>query len=274
MREYKSFLKTVTAAEGDRCKYPTRLDTYGCGCLHDCSYCYAKSLLDFRGLWHPDDPSVADIKKIQRKLDKIPAGTILRLGGMTDCLQECEKDYRVTRQTIELLNERRIGYLIVTKSDLILEYKDIMDKDLAHIQITVTSMDPHAWEKAVHPQKRIAAIKKLQKMGFDVAIRLSPLMDEYMDYDQLNSLGIEKAVVEFLRVNTWIKRWLPADLSKHTLKAGGYLHLPLEEKIKILEKIKIKSITVCEDVPEHYRYWQENVNPNKADCCNLEVKEG
>lgn len=274
MREYKSFFKTVTAAEGDRCKYPTRLDTYGCGCLHDCSYCYAKSLLDFRGLWHPDDPSVADIKKIQRKLDKIPAGTILRLGGMTDCLQECEKDYRVTRQTIELLNDRRIGYLIVTKSDLILEYKDIMDKDLAHIQITVTSMDPHAWEKAVHPQKRIAAIKQLQEMGFDVAIRLSPLMDEYMDYDQLNSLGIEKAVVEFLRVNTWIKRWLPADLSKHTLKAGGYLHLPLEEKIKILEKIKIKSITVCEDVPEHYRYWQERVNPNRADCCNLEVKEG
>lgn len=273
MREYKSFLKTVTAAEGDRCKYPTRLDTYGCGCLHDCAYCYAKSLLDFRGLWHPDDPSVADIKKIRRKLDKIPAGTILRLGGMTDCLQRCEQEHRVTRQTIELLNERRIGYLIVTKSDLILEYKNFLDKELAHIQITVTSMQPQDWEKAAHPQKRIAAIKELQKMGFDVAIRLSPLMDEYMDYEQLNSLGIEKAVVEFLRVNTWIKRWLPADFSKHTLKAGGYLHLPLEEKIRILEKIKIKSITVCEDVPEHYRYWQENINPNKADCCNLEVKE-
>lgn len=69
MREFKSFYKTVTAAEGDRCKYPTRLDVYGCGCQHDCSYCYAKSLLDFRGLWHPDDPSIADIDKIRRKLD-------------------------------------------------------------------------------------------------------------------------------------------------------------------------------------------------------------
>lgn len=273
VREYKSYLKTVTAAEGDRCKYPTRLDTYGCGCIHDCSYCYAKSLLDFRGLWHPDDPSVADIKKIERTLKKIPAGTILRLGGMTDCFQECERTHRVTRKTIELLNERRIGYLIVTKSDLILEYKDILDKDLAHIQITVTSMDPHEWEKAVHPMRRVAAIKQLQEMGFDVSIRLSPLIDEYMDYDKLNSLGIEKAVVEFLRVNTWIRRWLPANLEKHTLKSGGYLHLPLEEKIKMLEKIKIKSITVCEDVPEHYTYWQEHINPNKEDCCNLEVKE-
>lgn len=269
MKEFKSFYKTVTAAEGDRCSYNTRLDTYGCGCAHDCSYCYAKSLLDFRGLWRPDEPSVADINKIRRKLDKVPAGTILRLGGMTDVLQPCEKEYRVTYETLKLLNERRIGYLIVTKSDLILEYLDVLDKELAHIQITVTSTEPVRFEKAVSPERRIRAIKELQALGYDVAIRLSPLIEEYMDFDKLNGLGIEKAVVEFLRANTWIKKWMPADFSKHTLKSGGYLHLPLEEKIRILEKIEIPSITVCEDVPEHYEYWREHINPNKADCCNL-----
>jgi len=84
-KRYGSFYKDVKGGEGDRCKYPTRLDTYGCGCAHDCRYCYAKSLLDFRGNWHPDDPSVAPIDSIKRKLDKIESGTILRLGGMTDC---------------------------------------------------------------------------------------------------------------------------------------------------------------------------------------------
>lgn len=269
MKEFKSFFKTVTAAEGNRCKYNTRLDAYGCGCAHDCSYCYAKSLLDFRGLWHPEDPSVADINKIRRKLDKVEPGTILRLGGMTDCFQPCEDKYRVTYEVIKLLNERRIGYLIVTKSDLILKYLDVLDKDLAHIQITVTSMHPVGYEKAVSPERRIAAIKELQSLGYDVAIRLSPLIEEQMDFDKLNSLDIEKAVVEFLRVNTWIKRWLPADFSKHIIKSGGYLHLPLMEKIRIIEKIKIPEVTVCEDVPEHYEYWQKNINPNKADCCNL-----
>ena len=80
IKEFKSFYKTVEGNEGSKCKYPTRLDAYGCGCQHDCKYCYAKSLLDFRNLWNPNDPSVADINKIERKIKKLPKGTILRLG--------------------------------------------------------------------------------------------------------------------------------------------------------------------------------------------------
>ena len=135
MKEFKSFYKEVKGNEGDKCHYNTRLDTYGCGCQHDCSYCYAKSLLNFRGLWNEKEPSVADIKKIERKIAKIPKGSIIRLGGMTDCLQPCEKQLMVTKGTIELLNKYGIGYLIVTKSDLICDYMNILDKDLAHIQI-------------------------------------------------------------------------------------------------------------------------------------------
>ncbi len=66
--EFKSFFKTVGSGEGDRCSYPTRLDTYGRGCQHNCSYCYAKSLLSFRGLWDSKHPAVADIDKIERYL--------------------------------------------------------------------------------------------------------------------------------------------------------------------------------------------------------------
>lgn len=60
--EFKSFFKTVSGNEGSKCHYPTRLDTYGCGCQHDCKYCYAKSLLDFRHNWHADSPKIADIE--------------------------------------------------------------------------------------------------------------------------------------------------------------------------------------------------------------------
>lgn len=49
-QEFKSFYKTVKGNEGTKCKYPTRLDLYGRGCSHNCSYCYARSLLDFRGM--------------------------------------------------------------------------------------------------------------------------------------------------------------------------------------------------------------------------------
>ena len=276
MAEFKSFYKEVASGEGQRCHYATRLDTYGCGCAHDCSYCYAKSLLDFRKMWNPMCPSVADIRKIERRLDKVEKGSVLRLGGMTDCFQECERTHGVTLKTIEAMNERGIGYLIVTKSDLVADdkYIEVMDKDLAHIQITVTCLDDDfyfdkKYEKAPAPSKRVGAIKKLQDNGFDVAIRLSPLMEEYMDFDKLNGLGIEKGVVEFLRVNHWIRQWFDVDYSKYTVKEGGYNHLPLEEKIRVIKKIEGMELTVCEDVTSHYNYWKFHFNPNKDDCCNL-----
>lgn len=274
--EYKSFYKTVGGGEGSKCYYPTRLDTYGRGCQHNCKYCYAKSLLSFRKLWNAYDPAVADIQKIERVVKKIPKGTVVRLGGMTDCFQPLEKDVRNTYKTIELLNRYGIEYLIVTKSAMVAdpEYMELMDKRLAHIQITVTCLDDELYkrldyENADLPSKRIEAIKRLQEADYDVSMRLSPIIEEYIDFDKLNELGIQKCVVEFLRVNTWIKKWFKLDYSKWTLTEGGYNHLPLEEKTRVIEKIKIPTITVCEDYTSHYEHWKKYFNPNPDDCCNL-----
>lgn len=278
MKSFSLFYKEVQGNEGDKCKYSTRLDTYGCGCQHDCKYCYAKSLLDFRNLWNPQKPVVGNMKQIRNAITKIKKSgvEIVRLGGMTDCFQPLELQYRATYQTIRMLNKYKIGYLIVTKSHLVAndEYLKIYDKDLAHFQITTTCLDDDLYkkldyEKASLPSMRIAAIKKLQDNGFDVAIRLSPLIEDFIDFNKLNNLGIEKAQVEFLRVNHWIKKWFDVDYSKFKIKQNGYEHLPLEEKKRIISKIKIPNISVCEDETEAYEYWKNNFNPNKEDCCNL-----
>ena len=237
-------------------------------------------MLDFRGLWNPLNPRVADINKIERQINKIQPGTVVRLGGMTDCFQVFENAYRVTYKTIQLLNKRRIHYLIVTKSDMIASerYIEILDKELAHIQISITSTDDETafrYEKAPSTSRRIAAIEKLNMLGFDIQLRLSPFIPELIDFNILNSIKCDKILVEFLRVNTFIKRWFKEiDFSNYTLKQSNYLHLPLEEKIKQLEKITgFKELTVCEDVTEHYNYWRNNINPNKDDCCNLKFIE-
>ena len=279
MKEFKSFYKTVGGNEGGKCNYPTRLDTYGCGCQHDCSYCYAKSLLDFRKFWNPLEPAVADIEKIRKVVKKIKKGSIIRLGGMTDCFQPLEKIHRVTYETIKALNEYRIGYLIVTKSDLVAsdEYMAILDKKLAHIQITVTTTDDElskTYEKAVVPSRRIWAIERLQENGFDVALRLSPFIPQYVDFDRLNKVKCDKIVIEFLRVNPWIRKWFNIDFSEYVVKQSGYNHLPLEKKQEYLKKITgFKEMSVCEDVTDHYNYWKGNFNHNPNDCCNLRVVE-
>lgn len=279
--EFKSFYKKPAGNnESSKCKYLTRLDTFGCGCSHNCDYCYAKSLLDFRGLWNPLNPRVADINKIEKQINKIAPGSVVRLGGMTDCFQVFENAYRVTYKTIQLLNKRKIHYLIVTKSDMVAsnQYLEILDKELAHIQISITSTSDEVafrYEKAPSTSRRIAAIEKLDDLGYDVQLRLSPFIPELIDFDKLNSIRCNKILVEFLRVNTFIKRWFKEiDFSKYTLKQSNYLHLPLEEKVQQIEKIKnFKELTVCEDVTEHYNYWRNNVNPNKEDCCNLYIEQ-
>lgn len=278
MEEFKSFYKEVDSRKFNTwCVYNKRLDTYGKGCQHDCSYCYAKSLLNFRGLWNAQTPSVADIDKIEKQISKLPQGTIVRMGGMTDCLQPCELDYKVTYDTINILNRYNIGYLIVTKSHIIAddEYMDILRKDLAHIQVTITFTDDEQctkYEKASPPSLRIAAVEKLYKAGFDVSVRLSPFIPQFVDTDKINAIECDKILIEFLKVNPWVKKWLDIDYSEYSLKYGGYEHLPLDRKIELVNKITgFKQISVGEYVKEHYEYFRENVNYNKDDCCNLTI---
>lgn len=277
-KEFKSFYKEVKGNEGGKCHYPTRLDTYGCGCQHDCSYCYAKSLLNFRNLWDFQNPAVADIEKIRKKIAKLPDGMpAIRLGGMTDCFQPLELECRTTFSTIEALNEKKQPYLIVTKSDIVAydEYLDLMDTELAHIQVTITCFDDDlyhrlAYEKAVPPSKRIEAVERLYDRGFDVQVRLSPFIPEFVDYDKLAQIRCDKLIVEFLRVNTWIRKWFDIDFTPYTVKHGGYNHLPLEMKKELISKISgFKEISVCEDEDTAYVYWNNHFNPNPDDCCNL-----
>lgn len=283
-KEFKSFFKNVGGNEGSKCHYPVRLDTYGCGCSHDCKYCYAKSLLNFRKLWNPTSPAIADIVKIRKQIDKIASGKYgkikaIRLGGMTDCFQPIEATNHVTFETLKYLNEKRVPYLIVTKSDLVAtdEYMGILDKDLAHIQITVTTTDDDlslSYEKAVVPSRRIKAIEKLQENGFDVALRLSPYIPEFVDLSVLNNIKCDKIQVEFLRVNCWIKKWFDIDYTSYTVKQSGYLHRTLEDKKELIKGITgFKFISVCEDETEAYEYWKNHFNPNPDDCCNLRTVE-
>ena len=282
--EFKSFFKNVGGNEGSKCNYPARLDTYGCGCSHDCKYCYAKSLLDFRKFWNPKDPKVADIGKIEKQIKKIADGKCgniraIRLGGMTDCFQPIEEKHHVTYETLKLLKKYKVHYLIVTKSDLVAsdEYMKVLDKELAHIQITVTTTDDDlsmTYEKAVPPSRRIAAIEKLQAAGFDVALRLSPFIPEFVDMGILNKVKCDKIQVEFLRVNSWIKKWFDIDYTPYTVKQSGYLHRTLEDKREHMKWIwGFKEVSVCEDESEAYEFWKKNVNHNPDDCCNLRINK-
>lgn len=260
------------------CQYTKRLDTYGCGCQHDCKYCYAKTLLEFRGLWNTKEPRSANLLDIKNSIKRLNSGDIVRMGGMTDCFQPTELKNRITYNTIKILNQFKIHYLIVTKSDLAAsdEYIAIYDKNLAHFQISITSTDDKkslTYEKATVPSKRIKSIEKLYKLGFDVSVRLSPFIYQNIDVSVINSVKCDKILIEFLKVNHWVKKFFDIDYSEYTLKYGGFNHLQLQMKIELVNKITgFNQISVGEYIYDHHLYFSENVNYNKNDCCNLNFK--
>ncbi len=279
MNSYKSFFKTVGGGEGDKCYYPTRLDTYGKGCYYDCKYCYSKQLLDFRGYWHPEDVSVAPLRDIANVVSrKLNAGDVVRVGGMTDCLQPIEGIYRNTYKTIRYLNRKKVHYLIVTKSNILCndDYIDMMDKKLAHIQISVPSTDDNVLSKTDNAPSfsvRRETIEKLYDKGFDVSLRLSPFLFDTCDYDLINDITVDKCLVEFLRIKPSMFELMGdfINVGDYVVKEGGYRHLSLDKKLQELAHLDFKELTVCDDVQEHYDYFRENINYNADDCCNLSL---
>ena len=286
-QRFESFFNNVEGNEGSVCNYAVRLDPYGCGCQHNCGYCYARSLLAFRGLWNPQLPAIADIRKIRQLIaTKLMPGDVVRLGGMTDCFQPIEKGRRLTYRTIQMLNQRGVHYLIVTKASLVASepYLDVMDRRLAHIQVSITTTDADLSRRiepgAPVPDERLAAAERLQAEGFDVALRLSPFIPEFikmgkLDAQRINAVKCDKMLIEFLRVSHWIERWLApyVDLSGYSLAFHGYKHLPFEKKIDAVKAFEgHHEITVCDWEEKYLDFWKKQYNPNPNDCCNLKLK--
>ena len=280
MKEFGSFYKSTKNRKYNTwCKYTNRLDTYGCGCQHNCHYCYAKSLLSFRDKFNIKTPSVAKLYKIKHLIMSLPRYEVVRMGGMTDCFQPIEKEQRLTYKTIQLLNYYKISYLIVTKSDLVAsdKYIEIYDKDLAHFQISISSTDDSIcskYEGAPVTSKRIQAIEKLYRLGFDVSVRLSPFLYQWCDMKVINNIKCNKILIEFLKVNHWTRKQFDYDYSEHTLKYGGHDNLELKKKIELVNLVTgFEQVSVGELVKDHHHYFMNHVNYNKDDCCNLNKRD-
>ena len=247
-REFKSFIRVPGGGEISRCFYPFKLDTYGRGCCNNCHYCYARSVLHFRQLWSSDRPAVANYRRIKKVFndvfirkhttdmsyllnDRIP----IRLGGMTDCFSDIEKERKVSLRTLKFLKGFDYPALILTKNKLIAspEYMEAMDPGLDYVQFSITTpYDDIAKlyeEGASTTSERLAAIETLTRNGFYVAARINPFFPIYPDgyytgkrkyegdplryfdwslIDMLADAGCKTVIGGFLRLSTWNIGWI------------------------------------------------------------------
>ncbi|WP_223305937.1 PA0069 family radical SAM protein [Massilia sp. NR 4-1] len=161
------------------------------GCEHGCIYCFARPSHSYLGL----SPGL-DFES--RLFAKVNAPELLRgelakpsyvvdpiaLGVNTDAYQPCERDYKLTRRVLEVLQECEHPVGLITKSALIERDIDILgamaQKNLAAASVTITTLDPKIARtlepRAAAPARRLRTIKTLSEAGIPVGVSIAPII--------------------------------------------------------------------------------------------------
>lgn len=183
-----------------QCLYAFEIDTYGRGCFHNCTYCYAKAELTVHGYWNNPAPMPVNINEIRKIFytvfetsksskwrsimeKKIP----LRIGCMSDSFMWIDAKYKLTQELLKILNFYQYPYTVITRSDLVAhdQYISLIDKNLGSVQISMSSInDP--LNKLLEPgaassERRLLALEKLVKNGIWTAVRINPMFPNFPD---------------------------------------------------------------------------------------------
>ncbi len=103
------------------------------GCVHACSYCYARNTHEYLGLNAGLDfetkvfvkhAAPRLLREFLGKKDWRPEPIIF--SGVTDCYQPAEREFRLTRQCLEVAHECNQPISIITKNALVLRDLDLL----------------------------------------------------------------------------------------------------------------------------------------------------
>ena len=166
------------------------------GCEHGCVYCFARPSHAYMGLSAGLDfesklfvkPNAAEL--LERELSK-PGYEVksIAIGTNTDPYQPIEKDRRVMREILEVLEAANQPVGIVTKSALVTRDIDILSrmaaKGLVKVALSVTTLDrtlARAMEpRAATPTKRLEAVKALSEAGGPTMVMTAPIIPGLTD---------------------------------------------------------------------------------------------
>ncbi|BAI96572.1 MULTISPECIES: PA0069 family radical SAM protein [Sphingobium] len=168
------------------------------GCEHGCIYCFARPThayhdlspgLDFETrLFAKPDAAALLRKELSRKAHLVSP---IAMGTNTDPYQPIERDWKITRQCLEILWECRHPVYITTKSHRIMRDIDLLTlmagKRLVAVMISVTSLNPATARtlepRAPHPLRRVEAIRALAQAGIPVVASISPIIPAITDHE-------------------------------------------------------------------------------------------
>ena len=192
------------------------------GCTHGCKYCYASFMKHFTG--HDEKwGEFIDIKSCNKKIDlKKISGKNVFLSSVTDCYNELEEKYSITRNILEQLQYSDCNLSISTKSKLILRDIDILKKiKNLTVSLSINTLDEKFrsdMDNASSINERLETLRKLHENGIYTILFMSPIfpyitewkeiieiskdfVDEYW-FENLNLRGsYKKEILEYIKTN-------------------------------------------------------------------------
>ncbi|MEE4450912.1 PA0069 family radical SAM protein [Novosphingobium resinovorum] len=196
------------------------------GCEHGCIYCFARPThayhdlspgLDFETKLFAKPAAARLLRETLAKPGYRPAP--IAMGTNTDPYQPIEMRYRITREVLELCLDVGHPVTITTKSDRVLRDLDLLEqlaaRDLVHVGISVTSLDPVLSQKleprAASPAKRMAALGRLAEAGIPAQVSIAPVIPSITD--SFMEAIMEDAAARGIRSATWIVVRLPHEVA-------------------------------------------------------------
>ena len=192
------------------------------GCTHGCKYCYASFMKRFTG--HKENwGDFIDIKRCNKPIDlrKI-SGKNIFLSSVTDCYNQYEKDFCITRNILEQLIDSDCNLSISTKSKLILRDIDLL-KQMKNLIVcmsinTLNEKFRSDMDNASTIKERMDTLKELHNNGIYTVLFMSPIfpyitewkeiIDQTKDYvdeywfENLNLRGnYKKEILDYIRTN-------------------------------------------------------------------------
>lgn len=234
----------ITRNESPDISFDRSINPYR-GCEHGCVYCFARPSHSFMGLSPGLDfesklfakPDAARLLDKELSKDGYQPRTIA-IGTNTDPYQPIEKQYRIMREILEVLEARGHPVGIVTKSHLVTRDIDILsrmaERGLAKVALSVTTMDrmlARTMEpRASTPTKRLEAIRQLSDAGIPASVMVAPIIpgltDQEMEriLDSARAAGAREAGYVILRLplevapifKDWLLRHYP-DRYRHVM---------------------------------------------------------
>ena len=187
----------VTRNQSPDISFDRSLNPYR-GCEHGCIYCYARPShahmglspgLDFETQLFAKPQAAALLRRELAKPGYAPR--TLAIGTNTDPYQPIERDLKIMRAVLKVLDETNHPVGIVTKSALIIRDIDILasmaERGLAKVAVSITTQDralARAMEpRAATPDKRFATIERLSAAGIPTAIMTAPIIPALNDME-------------------------------------------------------------------------------------------